>query len=503
MRISKPVLGMLSAVAGGLVTLGVLQMKGGETNPPARLNVQDTPINRESGSLNSFAPIIKRAAPSVVNIYSTRTLRNRQRDMEPLFNDPFFRRFFGDPRNMPERRRAESLGSGVIVSPDGYILTANHVVDGADEVKVALATGGREFTARIVGTDPPTDIAVLKVEGSDLPSITIANSDKLEVGDIVLAIGNPFNVGQTVTMGMVSALGRNALQINQYENFIQTDAAINPGNSGGALVDAEGRLIGINTAIYSRSGGYQGLGFAVPVNLARMVMERLLEHGEVQRGYIGVELQPEITPALVRAFNLPDTIGAMVSKVVPGTPAEKAGLENGDVIREVNGQTVIDRPQLRLLISQMEPGTEATLKVLRSERGRRPVERTIKVTLGRLDSEMAGVPDGRMGPQRDGESQEYDALDGVEVTDLDATVRRELGLPQDVRGALVTGVAPDSNSAEGGLREGDVILEINRNPVRNAAEAVELSRDLRGDMVTLRIFRQGSNLYLAIDNRKN
>jgi S1-C subfamily serine protease len=215
-----------------------------------------------------------------------------------------------------------------------------------------------------VGTDPPTDVAVLKVDASDLPAIAIANSDKLEVGDIVLAIGNPFNVGQTVTMGMVSALGRNALQINQYENFIQTDAAINPGNSGGALVDAEGRLIGINTAIYSRSGGNQGLGFAVPINLARAVMERLVEHGEVQRGYLGVELQPEITSGLARSFNLPDASGAMIASVVPGTPADKAGLKNGDVIREVNGRPVVDRPQLRLLIAQLEPGTEVTLKVL-------------------------------------------------------------------------------------------------------------------------------------------
>ncbi|HHY85923.1 MAG TPA: DegQ family serine endoprotease [Verrucomicrobia bacterium] len=503
---SKSAVGILSAIAGGLAVFALVQFTslGGEAHPPVRLNIQDTPIDRETRGLTSFAPIIKRAAPSVVNIYSTRIIRQRWIEVHPLFNDPFFRRFFDiEPRQLRSRpQKAQNLGSGVIVSSNGYILTANHVVEGADEIRVALPSSGREFEAKVVGTDPATDIALLKVDADDLPAITIADSDNLEVGDIVLAIGNPFNVGQTVTMGIVSALGRTSLQINAYENFIQTDAAINPGNSGGALVDAEGRLVGINTAIYSRSGGNQGVGFAVPINLARSVMEGLVEHGEVLRGYLGVTLQMAITPDLVEAFNLPDASGAMVVEVGRGTPAAKAGLQNGDVIREFNGKKVNDRPHLRLLVAQTPPGTKVTLKILRGgEPGKKPVEREITVTLGRMPEEYlsGGLP---TAPHEDDSAGEYDALDGVVVSDLDSNARQRFGIPSHVRGALVTSVDPDSNSAEAGLRPGDVILEINRKPVADADEAVRLSENLRGDRVLLRIWRDRSSMYLTVDNRK-
>ena len=322
-RIARSLLTLRAVASGGLTLCIALQGAGsavgtpasGRTNALPKLTVQETLINRDVKAATSVAPMVKRVGPSVVNIYSTITIRERA---NPHLSDPLFRRFFGEEfegQAQPRTHQEQSLGSGVIVSPDGYILTANHVVQGADKVKVALASGEKEFDAKVIGTDPATDTAVLKVEGQNLPAITIADSDKLEVGDVVLAIGNPFAVGQTVTMGIVSALGRGGFGINNYENFIQTDAAINPGNSGGALVDAEGRLVGINTWIISRSGGSQGLGFAVPINMARYAMERLISEGKVARGYLGVQLQPDMTPELAKQFNLPNMNGALVTTV--------------------------------------------------------------------------------------------------------------------------------------------------------------------------------------------
>jgi serine protease Do len=509
-RISKSRLSLVWALAGGLAILPLLPSSSParETNALPRFKIQDTPIHREPGAVSSYAPIIQRAAPSVVNIYSTRTVRVRP--WMPFLNEPWFRRFFGpdsgrgdQPENRPRTRRAEGLGSGVIVSPDGYILTANHVVDGADEIKVALAKGGREYTATVVGTDPPTDVAVLKVEAGDLPAITLADSDTLEVGDVVIAIGDPFGVGQTVTMGIVSALGRGNFpfgNITDYEDFIQTDAAINPGNSGGALVDTEGRLVGINTAILSGSGSYQGVGFAVPVNLARSVMERLIKYGKVTRGSIGVRLQPEITADLAEEFNLPDQKGAMITEVLPNTPGARAGLKSGDVIREVDGRKIADMRQLRLLISQTAPGTRVKLTVLRSEPGGKPVEKAVEVVLGTLPESYARRGS-RMNPP-DNNPPELDSLDGVEVADLDAGVRRQLGIPRNLHGALVTDVDQDSNAADAGLREGDVILEIDRHPVRDADQAVELSKQARGPRVLLRIWRDGGSSFIAVDNTR-
>jgi serine protease Do len=523
---SKSLTAFSSALLGGLAVFAATQLSlmARETNPPPRFNLKDTPVNRESAGLTSYAPVIKRAAPSVVNIYSTRTVRMRRMPMNPFFNDPMFRQFFGGGddddngmdqgggggggsgrQNRTATRKEQSLGSGIIVSANGYILTANHVVDGADPngVKVAMASGGKEFTAKIIGTDPQTDVAVLKINANDLPAITIADSDRLEVGDIVLAIGNPFGVGQTVTMGMVSALGRTSLGIipEGYENFIQTDAAINPGNSGGALVDAEGRLIGINTAIFSRSGGYQGVGFAVPVNLARSVMERLINFGKVTRGFLGVGIQ-SITPELAEQFNLAGQEGALVTEAQPDGPGAKAGIQSGDVIREVNGKKVADSQQLRLMISQMAPGTKVTLKVLRAEGNGKPTEHTVTATLGSLPNSRGNTP-GRLSPGGDNESPNEDALDGVEVNELDANVRRQLNIPSNIRGAIVTNVDPESNSAEAGVRVGDVILEINRQPVRNAQDAVDLSKNVKGKRVLLRVWRNGGSLFLSVDNAKS
>src|SRR5208282_3939411 len=270
------------------------------------------------------------------------------------FNDPFWRRFFGDQfgRQMPNGQfntpRQHGLGSGVIVTKDGYILTNNHVVEHADEVKVTLQDG-REFTAKVVGRDPKSDVAVIKIDAKDLPALPMADSDKVQVGDIVLAVGNPFGVGQTVTTGIVSATGRGNLGIEDYEDFIQTDAAINPGNSGGALVDVEGRLIGINTAIYSRSGGNMGIGFAIPSDLARNVMDSLIQYGHVTRGYLGVMIQ-DVTPALAKEFKLKDTTGALIGDVVPKGPADKAGLKEGDVVLDYDGKKVTDSRHLKLTV---------------------------------------------------------------------------------------------------------------------------------------------------------
>jgi serine protease Do len=518
-RFSKWMLGFWPAVIGGAAVFVVVQLTslGRETNSPPQIKIDDTPIERQTHGVTSYAPIVKHVAPSVVNIYSTRTVRERE---NPFFGDPFFRRFFGpndddsqgqgNPppgnrrrRSQPRSERSQSLGSGVIVSADGYILTANHVVEGADEIKVALASGGQEFTAKVIGADAPTDVAVLKISGKDLPIVTMADSDKLEVGDVVLAIGNPFGVGQTVTMGIVSAVGRNALGINQYENFIQTDAAINPGNSGGALVDAEGRLVGINTAIFSESGGYQGVGFAVPVSLARSVMERLIKFGKVTRGYLGVDIQ-SLTPELAEEFSLPDQSGALITDIESDTPAAKAGLQNGDVIRQIDGKKITDSQQLRLMISQTAPGTKVTVIFLRGENGKKPVEKTATVTLGTLPGQANAK--GQNAPDEEKDSN-YDSLEGVEVGDIDANARQQYGIPSSVHGAVVTSVDETSNSAEAGLREGDVVQEINHQAVKTADDAVHLSDKAHGKRVLLKIWRatsgsQGGSFYITVDNTK-
>jgi Do/DeqQ family serine protease len=307
----------------------------------------------------SYYDAVQRATPSVVNIFTSKEIRSPR---HPLLNDPIFRRFFGD--QLPdEAQRAASLGSGVIVSSSGYVLTNHHVVEAADEIEVALADG-KKLLAKVVGNDPETDLAVLRLDAENLPAISFGSSDALRVGDVVLAIGNPFGVGQTVTSGIVSALGRTGLGINTFENFIQTDAAINPGNSGGALVDAAGNLIGINTAIFSRSGGSMGIGFAIPVSTAKMVLEQIVKSGSVTRGWIGVEVQ-EITPPVAESFKLGGTRGALIAGVLRGGPADKAGIKPGDVLLEVQGKPVADPAAMLNLVAALAPGSAATMKVKR------------------------------------------------------------------------------------------------------------------------------------------
>ncbi|MGA3285352.1 MAG: DegQ family serine endoprotease [Verrucomicrobiota bacterium] len=503
--ISRSLVGFFSAlaVASAIIAVFHLTSWGKDTGPAVK--VDTTTIERSPQLGTSFAPVVKKAAPSVVNIYST-TIVHKRLFPNPFFNDPMFRQFFGDqfrPNDDREiTRRQQSLGSGVIISPDGYILTANHVVKGAVEIKVAIGDNdSKKFTAKVVGTDPPTDVAVLKIDAKDLPAITLGDSDQLEIGDMVLAIGDPFGVGQTVTMGIVSGLGRSGLSgFNQYQDFIQTDAAINPGNSGGALVDAEGRLVGINTGIIpNENGGNQGIGFAVPINMARHVVERLIAGGRVTRGYIGI-LPEDITPGLAEAFHLPNQTGALVDEVEPETPAQKAGIKSGDVIIEINGKKINDANSLRLMISEMAPGTSATVKLLRNGQ-----EKTVSFALAELPDKTAD--NGNDGKNSGADNSRMDTLEGVTVADLDQQARQQLQLPDNIQGVVVTEVGPDSNSAEAGLQPNDVIVEINHQPVKDANTAVKLCTQAKGNWILLKIWRRIGNMavtrYLSVDNTAN
>jgi serine protease Do len=464
---------------------------------PARLVVDDTPVQREGKGLTSFAPVVKHVAPSVVKVFTT--TKAKQQRLPSFFDDPLFRRFFGEDGQGDDARRSlrtpkqYGLGSGVVVTKDGYILTNNHVVENADEIKVGL-NDGRELPAKVVGADSKSDVAVLKIDASDLTPLPLADSDKIEVGDIVLAVGNPFGIGQTVTMGIISATGRSSLGFGlDYEDFIQTDAAINPGNSGGALMDAEGRLIGINTAILSRSGGNQGIGFAIPSNLARGIMESLIKNGRVIRGYMGVGIQ-DVTPSLAKEFNVAENSGgALVTEVRPKSPAEKAGLQNGDVITEIDGKPVKDSRHLKLQVAALAPGTEVPLKIIRDGESK-----TVNVTLKEFPKDEAQARRGAQ-PEKDSSS---DTLDGVTVGDIDGNARRQLGLPTNLKGALVVQVDENSASYEAGLREGDVILEINRKKVTSADDAVELSDKIKEKNILLRVWSNGGSHYLVVNEDK-
>lgn len=348
-----------------VATLKPEWLAGPDGMRPARVTSTTVPMleapANASGAQGSYRDAAKHAMPTVVNIFTTKGARPSK---NPLLEDPFFRRFFGDQLSDPDEKQF-SLGSGVIVSSQGYILTNNHVIEAADEIEVALADG-RKAVAKVVGADPETDLAVIKINLPNLPSITLGHAEQAKVGDVVLAIGNPFGVGQTVTMGIVSALGRNHLGINIFENFIQTDAAINPGNSGGALVDANGNLLGINTAIYSRSGGSLGIGFAIPVTTVKMVMESIISNGQVVRGWIGVEPQ-DITPELAESFGLKTKSGAIIAGVLKGGPADRAGMKPGDILVAVDGKPVADTTDMLNQIAQLAPGKKAQMTVLRKD----------------------------------------------------------------------------------------------------------------------------------------
>ncbi|MGE0405419.1 MAG: DegQ family serine endoprotease [Candidatus Korobacteraceae bacterium] len=407
-----------------------------------------------------FHSVVERVAPAVVNISTSRTVQTSQKQippsMEGFFQD-FFGGEFGPHLPVPRERQERSLGSGVIVSADGYVLTNNHVIEGADEIIVAMA-GGKELKAELVGGDPMTDLAVLRVKENSLPTVTLGRSSDIQVGDFALALGNPFGLGQTVTQGIVSATGRGGLGIEEYEDFLQTDAAINPGNSGGALVNSRGELVGINTAILSRAGGFQGVGFAIPVDMAQGVMRQLIQHGEVTRGYIGATVQ-EVTPEIAKVFGLKEARGVLIGDVEPSGPAAQAGIRRGDILLSMNGQPVEDVRNLRLRIAEMQPGTQVAFQVWRDGR-----EIPVNITLTKLPMEQA---DART-PGGSGDAPAM--LQGLDVQDLTAEIAQQLGLSGNVRGVVVSAVAPGSAAAEAGLRRGDVIQEVNRKPVSSVQE---------------------------------
>ncbi|MDA8527537.1 DegQ family serine endoprotease [Opitutaceae bacterium] len=437
----------------------------------------------------SFADVVKAVGPAVVQVNVTaEAKRISEADLPPFMQDPRWRRFFGIPDNLeqPQRPPQQGTGSGVIVSSDGYILTNNHVVQNAAEIEVTLSDR-REVSAEIVGTDPDSDLAVIKIDLSDLPAVVFADSDTVEVGDVVLAVGNPFGLGQTVTSGIVSALGRATMGLG-YEDFIQTDAAINPGNSGGALVDAEGRLVGINTAILSRSGGFMGIGFAIPANLARNIMQQLATHGEVVRGFLGFygeDLSRELAPS----FDLDeDQRGVLVNQVTEDTPADRAGLQAGDIITHIGGREMETFRALRFAIADKRPGTEISLTIIRDGD-----EDEIEAIVGSRED-----IDGTGGF---GSGDDEGLLSGVGVGNIDPESRRQYGIPSRIQGALVTSVEADSAAAGVGLRQGDVILEINRQRVRNADDAMELTAESTSSMRTLlRIYNSRIGFrYIIVD----
>jgi serine protease Do len=371
----------------------------------------------------------------------------------------------------------------VIIGTNGYILTNNHVVDGATQVKVNL-NDKREFQARVVGRDPKADIAVLKIDADHLPAIQLGDSSKVQVGDLVFAIGDPFGVGQTATMGIVSATGRANLGIEDYEDFIQTDAPINPGNSGGALINAEGQLIGINTAILSHSGGNQGIGFAIPVNLARHEMEEIVQNGHVVRGWLGATIQ-DVTPALAKGFGLNKTEGVLISDVAPNSPAAHSGLKSGDVVLTMNGQPVMSSSDLRNRVSEAEPGASVPMTVWRANS-------TINVTakLGELPTDQGATS---------ATDSEKSAKSGLEVENLTSALREQLHVSAGTQGVAVSQVDPNSAAAAGGLQQGDVIQEVNHHAVTNVSEFEQAMHGASGQTMLLHVMRGGTGLYLAIE----
>jgi len=474
-----------------LATAGFLGVRAATTGDHPRPTVK-VATRSEAASGRGYSSVVKRVLPAVVNISTSKVAKpgmtSRNGQMDPQM-EPFFRQFFGEEFGrrfaVPKERREKSLGSGVIISPEGYILTNNHVVDGATDITVTLHDK-REMKASVVGVDPRTDIAVLRINASNLPSVTLGDSGKVEVGDVVLAMGNPFGIGQTVTMGIVSATGRGGLGIEEVEDFIQTDAPINPGNSGGALVDDEGRLVGINTAILSgNSGGNQGIGFAVPINMARHVMDQLVAHGKVERAYLGI-LPQDVTPAMAKAFNVPDTKGALVGDITADGPASRSDLKKGDIILDVNGKAIVDANQLRLMIGEMAPDASVQMKVLRDGK-----THDVTVKLGEFPSKQERSSLNKEAPDS--------ALEGVSVENITPEMAGELKLPASTKGVVVDEVSPDSRAADAGLRPGDVIQEANHHAVQSVTDfRGALKSKAKDDSVLLLVNRAGNTLFLTV-----
>ena len=490
----------------GMALLGTMFIIGSQSFVPFPASGSastTTTVTGPVGTLpaNGFTEVAKAVTPAVVNIttvigekISGRRGQDEMRErMEEFFggpNGPFGPKGPSGPKfrgpegpSEPRGFHGGGQGSGVIVAPDGYVLTNNHVIDGAREVTVTLPDK-REFPGRIVGTDPKTDLAVVKIEGKNLPTVAWGDASKLQVGEYVLAVGNPFGLNSTVTLGIVSALGRGRMGITQYEDFIQTDAAINPGNSGGALVNTKGELVGINTAIFSQSGGYQGVGFAVPTSMGQPIYESLVKHGKVVRGYLGIGIQ-DLNQDLAKSFDLTDRKGALVTEVKEESPADQGGLKQGDVITSYQNLPVDDAVALQRLVTKTPVGSKVPLKVMRNGH-----EKDLSVMVGEQPGDQKIA-------KADEEAKDF-AFAGVAVQDLDRDAARELGLKGKTHGVVVTSVEPDSGADKAGLMPGDVIREINRQPVKSVKEFEKVSSTVKkGENVLILINRRGASLFLS------
>ncbi|MDD3618534.1 MAG: DegQ family serine endoprotease [Desulfobulbaceae bacterium] len=443
---------------------------------PSLLAAEDENIALLDRSAKAFASVVKQAGPAVVHVRVEKSVtRGFQQSPFDFFNDPFFERFFGPqfrhPPQEPREFKQRGAGSGFIISPDGYILTNNHVIGEADTITVRLADE-REFSGEVVGTDPQSDVALIKIAAKNLPFLPLGDSDNLEVGEWVIAIGSPFELNQTVTVGVVSAKGRNRIGISDYENFIQTDAAINPGNSGGPLLNIHGEAIGMNTAIFSRSGGYMGIGFAIPINMAKVIEQQLRAHGKVVRGWLGVVIQ-DINEDLAKSFGLEHSRGALVSETAEKSPAAEAGLQQGDVIIAVNGTEVTNVSDLRNRIALIPPGTKVDLQVIRDAK-----KQKFTVTIAEQPADL-----GQAGISGDGSLNRM----GLTLQDLTEELAAQFGYSRD-QGVLIAGVEPGSPAELAGLQAGQLIEEVNKQRVRSLDELrTALERSQAGDKVLLRI----------------
>jgi len=456
---------------------------------PFLLAVTSVPMYAESATKQqlqdlstAFREIAKTVSPAVVYISTEQTVKSSQ-TANPFGDDEFFRRFFGLPEDRGEYKQ-QGLGSGFIVKPDGYILTNNHVVENADKIKVTLPDK-QEFMAKLVGTDPKTDVAVIKVEGKDLPTVQFGDSNMIQVGDWAVAIGTPFGLSQTVTAGIISASGRNiGIIANGYESFIQTDAAINPGNSGGPLVNIEGQVIGINTAIFSRSGGYQGIGCAIPINMVKTILDSLITKGKVVRGWLGVVIQ-DVTPEIAKGFGLKESVGALIGDVLKDGPAEKAGIQRGDVITTFDGAVIDGVTTLRNIVAATEVGKKVKVVVIRNGK-----EKTLEVTTGEQDAGLQA--------KGEGTAETFEKF-GLSTQELTPEMAKQLGY-EGLEGVVVSDVEQGSPAGEAGLRRGDLIQEVNRQPIKSLADYNKAMANVSEKDGFLLLVRRGENTTYVVVN---